>query len=169
MPKPIINTKNDLTFIPDNILENRVKYKSSELAFRKQRPEEYVNILKDLDVGGQTMSQDKIKDIVEKVIKTCPEIILEDTFIGVLGKCLLGGNYDVHTLSINEIFVIDEATHLPGFGRLILKHYLKNDPLPEELEKARALARNPQYAFVEVYTNKIIAISNSGTTAIIAT
>lgn len=168
MPKPILNTdKNDLTFKTEDVLEERVKYKSPELAFRKQRPEEYVNILQDLDIGGQTMSPDKIKEIVEKVKEACPEIVLGDSFIGVLGKCKLGGSYDVHTLSMNEIFGIDELTHLPGYGRLILKHYLRNEALPEGLEKARALARNQQYAFVEVYTDKLIAVSFNGKTAII--
>ena len=169
MPKPILNfnNKNNEMLNTNDILKEKTTFKSPELAFRKQRPKSYVDLLKNLDVGGQTMSKDKIKEIVESIKNSCPEIILEDTFLGVLGKCHLGEPYDVHTLSIDEFFGIDEATLLPGFGRLILKHYKKSEPLPNELERARSLARNPNYAFVEVYKSKIIAINPDGTTAII--
>lgn len=167
MPKPIINNKNNEILNTNDILENKMTFKSPELAFRKQRPKSYVEILKNLDVGGQTMSKDKIKEIVESIKNACPELILEDTFLGVLGKCYLGEPYDVHTLSIDEFFGIDEATLLPGYGRLILKHYKKSEPLPSELDCARSLARNSNYAFIEVYKTKIIAINQDGTTAII--
>lgn len=169
MPKPIINSKElENSFSKsDDILKEKNTYKSPELAFRKQRPENYVNILKDLDIEGKTMSNEKIKEIVESIKAECPELILEDTFLGVLGKCELGGSYDVHTLSLNEVFGVDEVTRLPGFGRLILKHYLRNESLPMELEKARNLARNPQYAFVEVYKTKVIAIGYDGNAAIL--
>ena len=171
MPKPILNNNLDNKNLlnPKDILEEKMTFKSPELAFRKQRPANYVEILKNLDVGGQLISPDKMKEIVETIKSACPEIILEDTFLGVLGKCYLGDSYDVHTLSINEIFGIDEATHLPGYGRLILKHYTKGETLPSELEKGRSLARNPNYAFVEIYKTKIIALTHDGTTAIINT
>ena len=168
MPKPIINNEqSDLKFDTKSILEERSKCKSPELAFRKQRPEEYVNLLKDLDIEGQTMSSNKIREIVDGIKNACPEIVLGDTFIGIFGKCRLGCVYDVHTLSINKGFGLTEVTHLPGYGRLILKHYLRNETLPEGLEKARALACNKQYVFVEVYTDKLIAVGHNGKTAII--
>lgn len=169
MPKPIINNQFDQKLKLDNsdILEQRVKVKSPELAFRKQRPASYVNILKNLDIQGKQMTPEKIKEIVESVQNSCPEIVLEDSFLGVLGKCFLGGSYDVHTLSINEIFGLDEVTKLPGYGRMILKHYTTNESLPPELEKGRSLARNPAYAFVEIYTTKLIAVNPNGSTAII--
>lgn len=169
MPKPILNNNFDNNEIlkSKEMLDEKMTFKSPELAFRKQRPANYVEILKDLDVYGQVIPPEKMKELVEAVKDACPEIILEDTFLGVLGKCYLGGSYDVHTLSINEVFGFDEVTNLPGYGRLILKHYKKNEPLPAELEKGRNLAKNPSYAFVEIYKTKVIAINNDGSTAII--
>lgn len=170
MPKPIINNfKNSLQLEATDIFNDNIKCKNPELTFRKQRPKEYLDILKDLDLYGENIPPDKIKDIVENIKKACPEVILEDSFVGILSKCMLGAYYDVHTISINKIFGIDEVTHLPGYGRLILKHYKKNEQLPKELEKARTLASNSKYAFVEVYNTKIIAVDYSGATAIIET
>ncbi len=155
MPKPIINTNGqqlDINFtgekqlsMLESSLEERNSFKSLELAFREKRPQSYLELMKN----------------------AVPDIVLDDTFYGVLGKCYLGDGYDVHTLSKKMVFGMDEVTHELGFGRMILKHFLIGENLPDGLEKGRSLAVNPSYAFVEVYSDKLIAVHNSGNVSII--
>lgn len=169
MPKPIINN----TFKEQNIsatelsLKHRDTYKSLELAFREKRPQNYINLMKNLDIEGEKISENKLNEIITQLKNLIPEISLDDSFIGVLGKCQLGADYDVHTLSKKIIFGIDESTHQLGYGRMILKHFKVNENLPEGLEKGRSLAVNPNYAFVEIYNDKLIAVQEDGNVAIL--
>lgn len=52
-------------------------------------------------------------------------------------------------------------------GGMIIEHYKQGQALPEDLEKARTLANNENYAFIEVYKTKLIAIKEDGTASII--
>lgn len=177
MPKPIINTDKlhlDMTFneekqlsVADSYWKEKNTFKSPELVFREKRPQSYIEQIKNLDIEGYSMSAEKIKNIVETVQHSVPNIVYDETFLGVLGKCYLGEGYDVHTLSLNNILGIDEKTHSIGYGRMILKHYMVNEALPPELEKGRSLAINPNYVFVEIYSDKLIAISENGTASIV--
>lgn len=169
MPKPILNTENlqQQNNFEDFTLQNRNTFESSELTLRKKRPQKYLGIIKDLDSGGETISKERMAEIVNTIKNEVPEIIQEDTFLGVLGKCYLDDVHDVHTLSLDIIFGVDEVTHQPGYGRMILKHYKIGEHLPEELEKGRSLAVNPNYLFVEVYKTKIIAVKQNGTVSIV--
>lgn len=168
MPKPIINTNNKQKFLSDNLsLKERAVFKSPELTFRKQRSQAYINLIKNIDNDYAKVSEDKINELVKKLQEAAPDAIFDETFIGVLGKCHLGAEYDVHTISKNFVFGIDEVTHQFGFGRMILKHFKFGESLPDGLEKGRSLATNPGYLFVEVYNDKLIAVQADGTVAII--
>lgn len=177
MPKPIINTNGkqlDLNFTGEkqlsmlnSALEERNTFKSSELALRKKRPQAYMDLIKNLDIEGEKISEERLNDIIEQMKCSVPDIVLDDSFYGVLGKCHLERDYDVHTLSKKVIFGIDEKTHQLGYGRMILKHFHSTENLPDGLEKGRSLAANSNYAFVEVYSDKLIAIQNDGTVSII--
>lgn len=176
MPKPILNNIyqqsststefEDFSF-SKNILEERNTFKSPELAFREKRPQNYIEQIKNLDIEGYAISEEKIKEIVETVQNSIPNLFYDETFLGVLGRCYLGADYDVHTLSLNNVLGIDERTNTVGYGRMILKHYKVDEALPPELEKGRSLAINSNYAFVEIYSDKLIAISENGTASIV--
>ncbi len=177
MPKPIINTgQNKLSegfispkdlSINESSLKDRNTFKSSELMFREKRPQTYIDIMKSLDIEGLNITKEQMKELVEGIQNAIPEIVFDDEFIGVIGKCYHGEDFDVHTLSRNIVFGIDERTFLPGFGRLILKHFHSDEPLPSGLEKGRSLANNPNYFCVEVYTDKLIAVSENGDVSIV--
>ncbi|MCM1009701.1 MAG: hypothetical protein NC390_02325 [Fusobacterium sp.] len=166
MPKPIINNKSHTSFEKLSFIEMDT-FKNPELAFRQKRPQSYLILMKNLDVDGAQISEDKLNEIINELHNTVPQISLDETFLGVLGKCYLGTGYDVHTLSKSIIFGLDESTHLLGYGRMILKHFKIGESLPVELERARNLASNPNYQFIEVYSNKIIAVLADGNVAII--
>ena len=169
MPKPIVNNNQKMQqkLSPNLTLQDRNTFKSPELVFREKRPQNYINLMKNLDIENSKISENKLKEIVEQLQNAIPEIAFDETFLGVLGRCRLGADYDVHTLSKKLIFGIDEVTHQLGYGRMILKHFKISESLPDCLEKGRSLAVNPSYAFVEVYNNKLIAVQENGTVAII--
>ena len=50
----------------------------------------------------------------------------------------------------------------------IIQHFKGGETLPQGMERARSLARSDHYAFIEVYTDKLIAVGVNGQTAIIA-
>lgn len=69
--------------------------------------------------------------------------------LGIVAKCFLGHPHEVHTLDLS--------------GSQIIKHYKIGEPLPDDFEKARTLAKHNAYAFVEVYRDKVILIREDGT------
>ena len=57
--------------------------------------------------------------------------------------------------------------HTLDYAGQIIQHYKKGATLPKGMEAARSLARQPHYSFIEVYTDKLITVTQSGQTAII--
>ena len=155
MPKPIININN----IQSESLTSKLKFEqkktfqSPELVFRRKRSQGYVKTLKKLDITGHNISQDEINEIINAIKNELPELSIDEFPIGIVAKCYLGEPYEVHTLSM--------------LGEYIVKHYKVGESLPDGMEKARNLANNEKYDFVEVYQNKIIAVKEDGSTAII--
>ena len=155
MPKPIINT--------DNIRENQVskngftslqvQFETPDTIFRKKRSNEYINTIKKLDITGHSMTREQIDEIINAVKLELPVLSINDLPIGIVAKCYLGEPYEVHTLSF--------------LGNAIVKHYKHSETLPDGLEKARTLANNENYSFVEVYQTKIIAVKEDGSVAIL--
>lgn len=50
---------------------------------------------------------------------------------------------------------------------MIIRHYKSFEALPPLLERARSLALYPSYAFIEVYADKLIAVSPNGDTSMV--
>ena len=76
MPKPIIDNnflqyKTNSTDIKQlslsqKKLEERSTFKSPELAFREKRPQNYIEQIKNLDIEGYTISEEKMKEMAKK-------------------------------------------------------------------------------------------------------
>lgn len=81
-----------------------------------------------------------------------PDVTVDALPLGIVSKCYLGAPYEVHTLDCSGS---------------IIQHYKVGEGLPHLMERARTLAMHPIYAFVEVYSTKLIAVSASGQTAVI--
>ena len=58
--------------------------------------------------------------------------------VGLFARCYLGEPYIDHRMSIEGA---------------IIEHYTPSDPVPEPYRQARALARSPAYAYIEVYSD----------------
>lgn len=119
---------------------------------RKKRSSEYLKALGKLDAAGAKMNQQQVNQVIESIKKEFPEVELGGLLIGYVSKCYLGHPYEVHTLS---------------FDLQIIEHYQVGNILPNGMEKARSLACNGHYEFVEVYTDCCRAISDDGSVAVI--
>jgi hypothetical protein len=119
---------------------------------RQKRSPAYVATLTKLDAGDHVHSAASTQALMDAIQQEFPDIHIDYLPRGVVAKCHLGEPYEVHTL--------DCAGN-------IVQHYKVGQPLPSTLERARSLARGGQYAFIEVYVERLIAISESGQTAII--
>jgi hypothetical protein len=122
---------------------------------RQKRSSAYVEAMARLDAGGHVHSQAATQALVDAIRSELPELAAVSEEVlpqGIVSRCHLGVPYEVHSLDCT--------------GRII-EHYKFHQPLPGALERARSLALHPGYAFIEVYSNRLIAVSASGQTAII--
>ena len=122
---------------------------------RKKRSKTYMDTLKELKAFDKDTAQvikekiDKIKLVLQDEL---PDINIDDLLLGIVSKCYLGEPYEVHSLNLSG-------------G--IVEHYKKGETMPNGLEKARNLAQNKAYEFIEVYKNSLHAIDSSGNVSVI--
>lgn len=119
---------------------------------RKKRSKEYMEMLHKLDAGGHTLNQSKLDEIMQCIRQEFPEISINGILLGYVSMCYLGRPYEVHTLDIT---------------RGIVEHYKTGETLPNGMEKARGIAMNGGYEFIEVYSSCCRAISADGSVAVI--
>ena len=157
MPRPILGvnqkaeTNHKLSLTPKTEAEVTDPLKIDRL-LRKPRSKQYLEAVSKLDAGGHTHNHDKVKEIIEALRHEFPEIELEGLFIGIVSKCYLGDDYEVHRLDMTGS---------------IIDHYRRGQPLPDGLEKARAIAIHGGYEFIEVYTNCCRAVGRDGSVSVI--
>ena len=115
----------------------------------RRRSKAYVGLLKSLDSGGRACNQPKVQDLLDAVDAEFSDFdpTIPSLLLGIVSKCYLGHPYEVHTLDV---------------AGCIIEHYEAGKPLPGILERARAMAQNEHYAFIEVYSGYLCAISDSG-------
>jgi len=121
-----------------------------EARLRQKRSQNYLTAIGKLDTGGHVCSQHDVDALLAAMRAEFPEISIDRLPIGIVSKCYLGMPFEVHTLD--------------RIGQII-RHYKIHEPLPDGLERARGLARHPAYAFVEVYSDRMIAVADNGDTS----
>ncbi len=115
----------------------------------KKRSEKYVKLFSSLDQKALTDVQGW-KELMEAVQEEFGTAELASLPLGIVGKCFLGEQYEVHILDLS--------------GSQIIKHFKIAEAMPMDFEKARALAMHNSYAFIEVYTDKLVLIREDGST-----
>lgn len=120
---------------------------------RQRRSTAYVEAMTRLDAGGHVHSKTATDALMEAIRQEFPDVQIEGWPVGIIAKCFLGAPYEVHTLDCTGS---------------IIQHFKGGETLPQGMERARSLARSDHYAFIEVYTDKLIAVGVNGQTAIIA-
>ena len=119
---------------------------------RQRRTTGYVAAMSKLDAGAHATVGEAVEQLKAALDAELAEIGTDQFPIGLVGRCYLGAPYQVHTLD-----------RLAG----IVEHYKAGQSLPSELERARALAVHPGYAFIEVYRDRLVAVAADGTTSVV--
>lgn len=125
---------------------------SLDSRLRQKRSPAYVQAMTRVDVGGHLHDRQALAALKQLIDAELGEIALEDRLLGIVSRCMLGHPYEVHTLDLT--------------GQII-EHFKIGHTLPLTLERARTLALHPSYAFIEVYANRMVTVSDSGQTAVI--
>ena len=161
MPRPIIGNRQNLQ--TGNALSlNRTSREQTKVGtlskletdrlLRKPRSKEYLEAMRKLDIGSHTHNDAQRDEILRILHDEFPEIELEKILIGIIAKCYIGPEYDVHSLNVSG-------------G--IIHHYHWDEPMDPELVKARALAARGTYELIEVYHDCCRCVSANGTVAVI--
>lgn len=137
-----------------------------EARLRQPRSAAYVAAMTQVDSGGHVRDAQAEEHLLDALREEFPDISIEDypgdalagrLPVGIVARCFLGAPYEVHTFDFGAMKVFAN----------IIRHYKTFEPLPGAMETARSLSLNPAYEFVEVYTDKLIAISRSGASSIV--
>ncbi|XID92228.1 hypothetical protein ACF3MZ_27800 [Paenibacillaceae bacterium WGS1546] len=123
-----------------------------EKRLRTKRSSSFVEAMAKLDVSGIAANKGKIQELLDQIASEFPELAADQLPLGIVSKCYLGNPYEVHSLD-NRLEIIE--------------HYKRGEIVPNGMEKARRLAMHPGYAYIEVYTNMICAVSQSGEVSMI--
>lgn len=156
MPRVLINNNNTKTTLSTKTTTNTstttmTTFQLNKL-LRRNRSKAYVDKMCNLDAGGQICNHHTIDSLVEAVKQELPEVTIDKLPKGLVAKCYIGDSYHVHTLD---------------FVGKIIHHYKSFEKLPHELEKARTLAMNTNYAFIEVYDDCMRVVSKNGQVSVV--
>jgi|SRR5882724_13133396 len=119
---------------------------------RARRSNTYIEAMKRLDAGAHIHDRQALDKFLADIRREFPDIELQHLPLGIVARCYLGAPYEVHTL--------DQVGQ-------IIDHYKRGESLPPLMERARSLSLYPGYAFVEVYVDKLIAVTEEGDTSIV--
>lgn len=123
------------------------------LLLRKQRSAQYLAAVASLDAGTHLHDPVAYQAFQQAIQEEFSGIAIDDfPLLGIVARCNLGRPFEVHTLDLK--------------GQIV-RHYKSIELLPPQLERARSLALHSAYAFVEVYTDRLVAVSSAGDTAVI--
>jgi len=116
-----------------------------EARLREARSPGYLAALARVDTGATA------EELIEAARVEFSEIPNDARTAGVVARCALGADYDVHVLDLAQ-----------GTA----EHYRTGQRMPGELEKARALGTHGDYAFVEVYDGVARAVRRDGSVTV---
>lgn len=130
----------------------RLEGAALEKRLRLKRSKSIVDAMTKLDVNGVVANKAKVQELIDQIVNEFPELAEIQLPLGIVSKCYLGDPYEVHSLSRNLE---------------IIEHYKRGETIPNGMEKARRLAMHPGYAYIEVYTNMMCAVSLDGDVSMI--
>lgn len=161
MPKPMLHptqqTQTDsvlsLTFnaAAKQEMSEETKMKIDRL-LRKPRSKKYMDIICSLDVGGHVHNRKQTENIMNAIRAEFPEVEISGVLLGVVSKCYLGDDYEVHSLD---------------YAGGIIEHFRQGQQMSGGMEKARSIVIRGGYEFIEVYVDCCRAVSSNGAVSII--
>jgi hypothetical protein len=123
-----------------------------EARLRQKRSANYIRTMTQLDAGCHCQDPRAVEALITAIQQELPEVTIDKLPIGIVSRCFLGEDYEVHTLD-----------RTGG----IVQHYRRHQSLPPLLERARSLALHSEYLFVEVYVDSLVAVRSNGDTSYI--
>ncbi|UTR12031.1 hypothetical protein MM300_06995 [Evansella sp. LMS18] len=156
--RPLLNTQTNskVNVKVDSSVETRTMVEYTGLSLdkrlRQKRSHTYVEAMAKLDAGGVQCKHGEVAQLIQEIKNEFPDLQPYQFPIGIIAKCYLGNEYDVHTLD----------TKLD-----IIRHYKKGEGVPTELARGKSLALHPGYEFIEVYTDTLRAVNLRGDVSII--
>jgi hypothetical protein len=116
---------------------------------RQRRSPAYLEALRALDSGGEIVDSARLAALREAIAAEFPD---QDLPLGWVARCYLGAPFEVHTLDPT--------------GQIV-RHFKTSEALPRGLERARGLARSGRYLFIEVHTDRLVAVGEDGGTSVL--
>jgi len=123
-----------------------------ESRLRQRRSSNYIRAVTELDAGCHCQDPRAVEALIAVIQQELPEVTIDKLPIGIVSRCCLGEDYEVHTLD-----------RTGG----IIQHYRRRHSLPTLLERSRSLALHSEYLFVEVYVDSLVAVRAGGETSIV--
>jgi len=158
VPKPVINNDHEQARLKGINLHSKFSVISIvepillDKMLRRNRSNEYIQAMKQLDIGGHTINRHAFDVFVDAIRNEFPDVPFSYQPVGIVAKCYLGAPYEVHTLDI---------------AGSIIQHYKTSQSLPLFMAKARSIAIHGGYEFIEVYVDSIRAIKADGTVSVV--
>lgn len=159
MPRPIFkkkennNLKIDINFnLERNNKEKLNNMEHSRKILRKQRTEEYIKVMLNLDIGNHFDNDEIVMSILEKIKEEFPELSRASFPEVIITSCYLGHPYEVHAID---------------FDMNIIEHYKKGQTLDMKRTQARNLIIGGKYVMVEIYSDCIRAVDKNGMISVV--
>jgi hypothetical protein len=156
MPRIILNTENRSSA---RVTVQAAAPRSTSLTgarleqrLRQPRSMVYIEAIRRLDAGTHEENRVALDELVQAITAEFPELTIDQRPFGLVSICYLGAPYVVH--------ICDLAGN-------IIEHYECYRKMPPPFERARPLALHPEYVFVEVYQDKLRAVSADGSVSVI--
>ena len=129
-----------------------------EARLRQPRSAAYLAALTQIDSGGHVCDPQAVQRLLAALREEFPDLSIENHPLAIVAQCFLGAPFEVHTFDFGAEIHPSHVVH----------HYKTFEMLPAPLEAARSLALNPAYAFVEVYTDKLIPVAFARTVSLLS-
>jgi len=158
LPKPILNigckqeSLSTLSLHSISSVRTIVEPMVLDKMLRRKRSNEYIKVMKQLDIGGHEVSGELYESFISAVRSEFPDVPFSNQPVGIISKCFLGAPYEVHTIDV---------------AGSIIQHYKTSESLPPFMAKARSIAIHGGYEFIEVYIDSMRAIKADGTVSVV--
>lgn len=119
---------------------------------RQQRSRTYIEAVKQLDAGTHQQNQAALNDLIKAISQEFSELTIDQRPLGMVSRCYLGAPYVVHVCDLS--------------GNIV-EHFESYRSMPSDFERARILAMHTDYLFIEVYPDRLRAVSPDGAVSVI--
>lgn len=157
MPRPTINGPVSRAAVPSAAqsrapLTGALQGPQLLRQLRRVRSKHYLEALSKLDAGTHHQDRTALDAVLDAISNEFPELAIDQRPLGLVSRCHLGPPYEVHICDLAGSII----EHFEGFRSM-----------PPLFERARELAKHGRYAFVEIYADRICAVSPDGAVSVI--